>query len=271
MSIASSALDAQRRVSDLTAQGGRAFLHSKHPDEFEYYMCSIEIVDANDSNNILDFITFPIMPESIRISDQKIQNTTKTSNGIVVLENFSFVPKTITISGNFGRRFKLVAGGGGSFPAAITSEKVADTFESKDGKRLKLPEFSINVKNGYGMTKVLEKIFNKSSSISNEVPVQMFFYCQAFNANYLVQPINIQFSQSKSTNNMFWEYSMTLKAIAPADELISPEEDKRLLETYLKEDVIVAAAGSVLAFTENESKVLSNRLLVKTGIIKELK
>ncbi len=269
--MSSAILDAQRRVGEITSQAGRAFLHSQFPDEFEYYMCGIEIVDANDSNNVLDFITFPILPENIRIDDNKIQNVTKTSNGVVVLENFSFVPKTISISGNFGRRFKLVSGSGETFPAVITSDKVTDVFENITNKSIQLPEFSISAKNGYGMTKVLEKIFKKSSSIRNGAPVQMFFYCQAFNANYLVQPINIQFSQNRSTTNMIWEYSMTLKALAPADELISKEKDDRLLETYLKEDVIKSAASSIIEFARSEKKLLSSKLMFATGKVIGLK
>ncbi len=263
MSTTSAILDLQRRAADIAALAGRAALHNQFPDDFEYYMCSIEIVDANDSNNVLDYITFPVMPEGIRISDQKIQNTTKTSNGVVTLENFSFVPKNITINGNFGRQFKLVAGGGGSFPQAITSDKVSKTFD-KNGK-LELPSFSLIAKTGYGMTKVLETIFNKSSSLSSGAPVLMFFYCPAFNANYLVQPINIQYSQNRQNMNMIWDYGLTMKAIAPADQLINSEDYQNHMNNYLKEDVIRQGVSSAIGFVSSQSKLAEVKLEFKAG------
>ena len=193
------ALDAQRTAGNLISTIGRQRLHERFPDDIEYYMCGLELVSANDSNDVLDYLNFPILPQNIRIADTKIQNVTKTANGIVVMENFSFVPKTITISGNFGRKFKLVTAGGETFPNSLTSDKAKDKI-GKTFKKLKLPEFSLTAKSGYGMTKVLERIFHKSSSLRSGAPIQMFFYCQAFNMNYLVQPLTIQFTQNRQFN-----------------------------------------------------------------------
>lgn len=265
--LTAAVLDARRRVLDITARAGKALLSSQFPDDFEYYMCALELVDATDSNNILDYVVFPIMPDNIRISEDKIQNTTKTSNGVVVLENFSFVPKNITISGNFGRRIKPMNAGGESFPIALTSEKVTSAVDNSLNKKITLPEFSITAKSGYGITKILERMFEKSSSLVNGVPVQLFFYNFAFNSHYLVQPINVQFFQNRNSTNMIWEYSMSFLGIAPAEELRTDSDYKNTLNKYLKEDVLSGAVSEILDFAGDQAKILSNVLQYQAGEI----
>lgn len=268
--VTSAILSARSKVLAQLAEGGRAHLHSKHPDEFEYYLCALEIVDANDNNNVLDYILFPILPDNIRISDTKIQSTTKTSNGTVVLENSSFIPLDMTISGNFGRKIKMVNGKGESFPASISSKKASSGVSDSKKKKIEFPEFSISAKSGYGLNKVLQRMFDKSSETYEGVPVQMFFYNFAFNANYLIQPVNINFSQNRGSMNMIWEYTMQFKAIAPADEIRSDDDYNDTINKYLKEAVFTSGVKKVLGFVGDQAKILSNQLQFQVGEISGL-
>ena len=237
---------------------GKIAINSLYPDEIEYYLCALEVVDALDNNEVIDFITFPIMPDSIRLSDQKIQSTTKTSAGIVVLENFSFTPKTINLSGNFGKKFKTLNGQVGFTLPASLKDTVTRTFNSKSPDLVD-PIFDPNFKTGYGMTKILERIFNKSSSLNDHLPVMVFFYCYAFNYNFLVQLNNIQFSQNKSLN-MIWEYNMTMTAIAPAEAIRSGDDYKNALSKFTKESFVKSRTNAILSFVSDEKTLRSNQL-----------
>ena len=46
---------------------GKAGLHSIAPDNFEYYMCSFELLDSSGETKA--FMMFPIMPNSIVYSN----------------------------------------------------------------------------------------------------------------------------------------------------------------------------------------------------------
>ena len=85
---------------------GKAALHAMAPDNYEYYMCSLELIDC--SGNQVGFISFVVMPNNITESTTPIQTQTKTKNGMVTLFNDSFAPVNISLQGTFGRKFKIV-------------------------------------------------------------------------------------------------------------------------------------------------------------------
>jgi hypothetical protein len=217
-------------VGGVVSPAGRAILNQVAPNDFEYYLCSIEVVDANDLNNVLEFFTFPITPNNMSVIKSKSKTVTKTADGISVLENNSFVPIEMSISGDFGRKLKIITRGG--------SDVKSDNILTR------------NVKTGYGCVKVLENIYNRTSNLYNGLPVLVFFYNYAFNANYLIEVTSFQASQDIS-KNMIWNYAMSFKAIAPADDIIDSPELKKRLSKYTTIDSVQKSAKNVLSFTSS--------------------
>ena len=87
---------------------GESALHMLAPDNFEYYQCSLELLDVE--KNQVGFISFVVMPNNISESRAPIQTQVKTKSGIVTNFNDSFAPVNITLQGTFGRRFRIVTG-----------------------------------------------------------------------------------------------------------------------------------------------------------------
>lgn len=258
---------ANQALNSLLKESGRIIANSQYPDEIEYYLCAIELVDPN-TQLTTDYFVFPIHPDNIRISDQKIQNVTKTSNGLVSLENSTFTPKQISISGNFGRKFRILAGDGSTLPNSVSNDEVQKGIADVRGTKtsgIKLPDFNLNYKSGYGMTKILEKLFQKSSRVNNNNPLQMFLYCYAFNCNFLVQPLNVQFSQNKSMN-MIWEYNLNVTALAPADSIKSTDKYKTTLSRMASEAFISKGVQVVKDLVGNEKNILDNQIKAKLSL-----
>ena len=70
-------------VGDIGNKAVRATLHTMYPKEFELYMISMELTDSSD--NILDYLTFPVNPNSIVKSEPYIKTIDKTLNGVTVV------------------------------------------------------------------------------------------------------------------------------------------------------------------------------------------
>lgn len=200
--------DVVNRYKNLLSQIGRAGLHSAFPDDFEFYACSFELTDSKDQ--LIDSLVFPIMPESISTNKMFINNQKKTASGVVSMFDDSFVPFDINLSGNFGRKMRLLTSSGEVIFSALRN------FTKKRSGEYKPRAFNVNVKTGYGAIKRLEKILNDSHSIDDSGnPVRLYFYNLSMNQQFLVECKNIRFDQNMQ-NNMIWNYNLTLKAIAPA-------------------------------------------------------
>lgn len=257
--LTSSVLNARNRAKELMKTTSKAVLHNIYPEDFEYYLCVFELVDAK-SLKTLSYITLPIMPDNIKMTNQNIQSTSKTSNGVVTIENFSFNPRQISLTGNFGRKMKLVDA---NFELTQFSNSI-NSVVSNLKKLNPVSEFNTNVKTGYGMVKLLEKFIEFAKTNSTESPVLLFFYCFAYNYNFLVQPLNFSVSQNRNMN-MIWEYDITMTALAPASEILQTDDYKQTLSKYLKRDVIKSGVSSVLQFTKEQTKIASNILQYKIG------
>lgn len=249
-----------RQIADFTNSASRAALQTLYPNEFEYYLCTIELLDSNNLET-LEYLSFPIMPSNLRISENKIQSTTKTTEGIVVLENDSFVPKSITFGGNFGRRLKLVDT---QLSLPESNENVNGSLSKKGF--IKKNIFNNSIKTGYGAVKVLERILENSSQSHNGKPTILVFHCYAYNISYIVQLINFNVSQSKQSN-MIWEYNVNFTAVAPINEILNEEDYKKTLSKYLKKEVLRRGINSVLNFTFGQTIKTSNVILNSTGKI----
>jgi hypothetical protein len=200
----------KQRAVNLMAAAGRATLHSLYPNDFEYYACCLEVTNSKDE--IIDTFTFPVMPSSININQNPLNTIKKTNTGVVSLFNPSFVPFNITISGNFGRKLRLITQSGivplNALRKNVTKQEPLDGYEGK--------EFDLQIKTGYGLCKILSKICDRAYTLdSTGNPYRIYFYNLAFNQAHMVEFPTITFTQDQGTN-MIWNYSLSMKAIAPA-------------------------------------------------------
>lgn len=193
---------------DTAVAGGKITLHNLYPEEFEYYMMAFEI---EGDRGIEDRFLFPVMPSRIQIQDQKVTNIRRTNAGTTVLSDNSFTHKAISISGTFGRKMRLLFG----------------SFETRDAKDFSAGaklQFDPNVKTGYGLVKRLERIYHKSTRLAGQVgknnnrPYRVYFYNLSYDQRYLVEILDFSASQSEDSN-MIWNYSMTMRAVAPIEGL----------------------------------------------------
>lgn len=199
---------------------GKAALHVMSPDNYEYYMCSLELIDC--SNNQIGFISFIVMPNNISENAQPIQSQTKTKNGMVTLFNDSFTPVNIAIQGTFGRKFRLVVG---NVDPSEKGKKFLNGYLGKIGS-------AITVKSGYGLTRVLKYILQKANELDDKGrPYLLLYNNYSFNSSYVVDVVSYSFNQSVE-NNMLWFYDIQLKAIAPASAVKTQKQSNaQLLKT----------------------------------------
>ena len=118
----------KRRTQETLATIGRAALNSWKPDDFDFYICSFELLDSRGSS--LELFNFPVMPNTLSIDKQSLVNIKRTGDSINSQFSDSYVSKPISISGSFGRKFKILLG--------LNND--------------------LKVKTGYGALKMMEKI-----------------------------------------------------------------------------------------------------------------
>jgi hypothetical protein len=63
-------IETRNRFLNLLATVGRAAIHSQFPDDFEYYLCALELVRTDDSTTE-EFLVFPVMPSMISVTEPK--------------------------------------------------------------------------------------------------------------------------------------------------------------------------------------------------------
>lgn len=219
---------------------GRATLSNIYPNDFEYYMCSFELVDSNGKT--VDFLVFPVNPNSIKEREMFDSDIQRTALGIVTNDNSTFIPVEINISGNFGRKLKMLIGRAGIDAVGINF--------STEGNDIKV--FSNQIKTGYGTSKVLDNILKKSRKTDNKGnQYRLYFYNQGFGTAYLVKVLDKEFNQDLSTN-MIWNYNISLLGIAPINSFTKSNNSKSLKELCTKSiitkgiDITYNAAKSLL-------------------------
>lgn len=220
-------IDLENIASNVGAGFTRAYLNSLYPEEFEYYLFTLELIDKN--GKVDEILTFPVMPTSIQEARTSLVNIKKTNSSIVSLTNISFAPTNISISGTFGRKIRILLG--------------------KEFSQANAFNFNINsqlngeIKSGYGVTKVLERIIKKSQTIEGSL---LFMYNLSLNNNYLVECSEMSFSQSME-NNAFWNYSLYFKSLARAEDVYpgGKEAQKKKISEMLKFDNINKGINSL--------------------------
>lgn len=235
------------RVVDLLANVGRAALHANYPDDFEYYSVAFELIDYQDKTT--DILVFPILPSSLSISEQPNTNIKRTGGGTAVLFNTSFQPFSISMSGNFGRKFRFLVG-----QADVLG--VAFRFNFRGN------EFDSQIKSGFGTTKVLERILKSSLRTDEQQrPFKLIFHNMAFNQSHVVEVLNYGFNQNDSNSNMIWQYSIALRAIAPALFIRNEAENKSSLKQLLTASVLQSTLNVLLTEGLENLHKAKNKLL----------
>lgn len=251
-SLTSLGLDTFSQGGQIAGNALKAYIHALYPDEFEYYLLSLELVSR--SGELKESIIFPVMPNSISEQRQSLVNVKKTNNSIVSLTNRTFAPTTININGTFGRKLRLLFSNQDK-----TKENSGSAFSFKGGKK---KQINGEIKTGYGVTKLLEKIILRSQS---EPDCLLFLYNMSLNNNYLVECTDMSFNQS-TENNMLWNYQLGFKSLARAETIYpgGQQADKNKIKSLLKFSVINAATASLLRVGEGV-KSLANESAVKMG------
>lgn len=212
-------------------------LNSKYPNEFELYMCALELVSAK-TGKTLSYFVFPIMPNSIDFTSHFPTNILQTFGGVSILSTTNFAPFDINLSGTFGRGYRLQIGN--SF---FDISSLASSLKSlSDLKNV----FDAKLKSGYSYCKILETLINESQAIDTDGQRVLYFYNLAFNQKYVVEPGSISFKQDMNSN-MIWNYNLTLKAVAPLDLVDTFHSDGRILleiNKSLSKDLVLKTIGS---------------------------
>lgn len=215
----------------------QTLLNSKFPDEFELYMCSLELVSTKTGKTLSYFI-FPIMPSSIDFTQQTLTNVMNTLGGVSVLSTTNFVPFDISLLGNFGRGFRVSLGNSFSEITSIVSNlntipKLSQLKETFDPK----------LKSGYGYCKILESIINESQNIDDDGQRILYFYNPSFNQKFVVEPVSLNYKQDLGSN-MVWNYSLVIKAVAPLSLVSTFKLDGTDLGSTLSKDYILKNISS---------------------------
>lgn len=212
----------KRRVTELRSGLGHSALHQLYPKDFEYYMIALELV--NGSGDTIDYLAFPVLPSSITKSENKRINIKKAYKSTLVLTSTAFTPQDIVIRGNFGRSFKILIGSkeilsGLAFLSSIKNGIFDLSLQSNKNITLPTQQFSQYVKTGYGVTKLLQSIIQKSDGSDHNGPFRLYLYNLALGESYLVvAPSKALILEQNDTNmNMIWNYTLNLTIIAPLE------------------------------------------------------
>lgn len=207
----------KRELSDL----GRVTLNTLFPKDIEYYALSLELCDS--MGRVVDFFSWPILPEQIYDTHKEITNVGRTFGGVNVLLNQTFQPRSLFIKGTFGQRFKILVNGQSFEFAGIHLGLKQGKFDIS-GPKLDtvIPQFSSFAKTGYGCIKVLEAMKEKSKKLDDfGKPFSLYLYNPILGNNYQVVIDSFVHGQDNQQNNMIPYYILQITAIAPLDSVFS--------------------------------------------------
>lgn len=243
-------------------RGGREYAHSLYPNEIEFYACALELVDGEDQTT--DFFVLPVMPSSYTHTEISQASIDKTMAGVVVVNNPTFIPFDIVMSGTFGRRFKRIET---RLPENSVPGRVSEKAIVVDRV------FDYEYKTGYGCYKILEDLFRraqKTDSFYN--PNKLFFYNLSLNHQYLVEPISLSPSQSQSDSSGTWNYSLTIKTIAPASAVNKNYKSSlKLLTDYSNITKVAIFQSEEIKKYKERNKTMRQKSAVEKVIERQVK
>ena len=183
---------------------GKGVVASLYPNDIEAYIFAFELIDSQ--NNTVDYFLLPINPKSISISENQINSIKKTMGGISVLSTDTYMPKVVSISGTFGKNWKILIG----------RELINFFGFLNPGKK----EFSSTIKNGFGCVKILERMIQNSNQLDSQgKPHFLYFYNISFGESYLVKAIGSPTFHQSIESNMIWNYDIKFNTLADLDML----------------------------------------------------
>lgn len=254
------------RYKQLLEQLGHVGLNALFPNDFEAYICSLELVDSQGV--IMDFFVFPVMPSGITETNSTLTNIKKTAGGITILKTDTFVPVDISLQGDFGRRLKILIGRNLIDARAVilsTSGGVYNKESLKQGAvQLTKAVFDSSIKTGYGCIKILQSIYDRAQAVDKlGNPYKLFFYNMALGSSYLVEPMNLTLSQTYDSN-MIWKYNLQLKGVAPVDTTINLSSlTRKSLTSSMQYGALSKIATLTAGTLQSELKNLPSYLLSK--------
>jgi len=233
---------AQGAAIDTLIAAGRSSIHAMAPDDFEYYMCSLELLDSEGVTK--GFMMFPVMPNNIMETKTEILSTIKTNSGIVSVFNPTFVPREISIQGTFGRKLRMISN------FVEVEEAPSNWFRNVVGGSYgKLTGSKTIFKTGYGMMRAMKKMVDTLYKLDeNGRPHIMIFNNYAFNSHYVVEIPQSSFSQSTG-ENMIWYYNLEMRAIANAS--VAKEQTIKNIFNLAVNSAIANGIGDILSETRH--------------------
>ena len=233
----------------LNRQSGKWLLTQNNPNEFEYYMVAFELLKSDLSTS--KYFVFPVNPTSIEFNDTALTKVIKTAGGVSVMKNSQFNIKEISLTGSFGRSFKVLIGSDFKNLHSVFQDQDGIVNKSKSLGKGVLDNFSSSVKTGYGCTKILEDILDQSNQ-RDEYGGSHFliFYNLAFNQKYFVEFESKTFSQSVESN-MIWNYNIRLNVIANSDDFLTDKSDLKSTKQLVIDKEIQQNANTVYSKVSN--------------------
>lgn len=248
-------------LSGQVASVGRTFLSGLFPRDFEYYLVALELTTFD--GDTIDFFSFPILPSSITKSENTKTSVYPTLGGITVINSDTLTLQDLTLSGDFGRSFKLMVGNFGAPFVSLKGVKFSNTrgvYYSDDinaGFSRKVPDFNFTVKSGYGCIKILQSIIDRAKGHDNGKPFRLYFYNLALGESYLVVPTKnpLILSQNEAKNTI-WGYTLNLHIIAPLDRVDfggskSPRSLTNLLTQAVVQNAVSKLSKTVVKYVKN--------------------
>ena len=221
-----------RKGLNLIFRLGKQIAASIFPNDFEYYLVTLELRDADDI--LVDLLAFPIQPSHLSESFSFNTTTTKTNEGIHILYNPSFQPVSINMRGNFGRNFKFLSARALPLifkPIRTLKKKLTNSRRRQAGEApLSDSKSLLDIDNkyktffnkiittGHGCVKALEKIclVSKERDYLNR-PFILRYY-NSFSGNEFVAVVKGFEKNQDEGSNTIWNYSLSLTAVAWADD-----------------------------------------------------
>ena len=200
-----------QRAKALGFNAAANLMATLYPVDFEAYQISFELCDSKGKT--LDYFSFPIMPSELSIKEDSPVKVENTFGGVNSISSNIFVPKDISLGGNFGRQFKIIVRN--KFVVPFAHKVIQERDYGVGGQQRKELEVENMLKTGYGCLKVLQSIINRALEVDSYGECnKLYFYNMAFGESYVVKPISFRSYQNIS-NNGIWSYDLNLKAVCP--------------------------------------------------------
>lgn len=194
------------------SEARQVVMHNLFPNQFEYYFMAIEL--ENSKGKTTDRMVFPILPKTIDERRTITSNVQKTAGGVISQFSTTFTPIDISISGTFGKEFKLLNNLPLNGEIDVLDNLAKGTWKEKWNSTKTF--FNPLIFTGFGAFNELKRIFEKSRLLdSNGKPYKTIFYNLAFSSQYYVQLQ--QFNGNENVDqNFFHNFTLSMKAVGIA-------------------------------------------------------